>query len=355
MAEKVEARRPAAGAGRGAGCGPAGARARCRTRRSLAGLAVAVALVPRAVRSQPTGKVPRIGYLSPGPAGGSPRDQAFRQGLRELGHVEGSTLLVEYRFAEGRFERLPELAAELVLLEVEVIVGAVTQASLAARAATTRIPVVMAGVSDPVGAGLVASLARPGGNVTGTSGMNAELAGKALELFLEALPGLAEIAVLWNPGNAVFQGEMLRRTRAAARTLGVGLRPLEARDAGELDRAFASLAGERVGGVLVLADPVFVAQRSRIVELAARARLPAMYGSRDFVEAGGLLSYGPDLDAQFRRAAAFVDRILKGARPEDLPVEQPTRLELAVNLATARALGLTLPPALLARADATIE
>jgi len=315
-------------------------------------------LVPalRAGAQQPA-KMARIGYLSA--ATPTPEAlhhlEAFRQGLRELGYVEGKSIAVEYRWAHGRFDRLPDLAAELVRVKVDVIVATVTAASLAARDATRTIPVVMVAVSDPVGSGLVDSLARPGGNITGTSAMTAELVGKQLELLKETLPKVARVAVLWNPANQVFQALQLKETEVAARALGVRLQVLEARSPGELDRAFAAMASKRPGALLVLGDPVFVSHRKRIVDLVAQRRLPAVSGLREFAEDGILMAYGPSFPAMYKRTAVFVDKILKGAKPADLPVEQPTRFELVVNLKTAKALGLSIPPSVLIRADQVIQ
>ena len=317
----------------------------------------AAAAWPLAAAAQQAGKVPRIGYLSPGSpsAGLVTRDEAFRQGLRELGYVEGKNIFIEHRFAEGKFDRLTALAAELVQIKVDVIVASVTQASLAARDATKTIPIVIAGVSDPVGSGLVASIARPGANITGTSGMTAEVVGKSLELLREVVPQASRVAVLWNPNNVVFQGQMLRETEAAAGALGVQLQILGVRDSDALDPAFAAMAGERAGALLVLADPILAFHQARIVELAKKGRLPAMYGAKEYAAAGGLMAYAPNMMDQFRRAASYVDKILKGARPADLPVEQPTKFELVINLKTAKALGLTFPLSLLGRADEVIE
>jgi len=269
--------------------------------------------------------------------------------------VEGQNIAIEYRWAEGRFERLPDLAAELVRLKVDVIVSVVTQASLAAKNATRTIPIVMVAAGDPLGSGLVASLARPGGNVTGPSSMYAELAGKQLELLKETVPKVSRVAVLWNPANAVWQAQMLRATEVAARALGLQLQLLEARGPDELEGAFAAMTRERASALLVQVDVIFALHARRLADLAAKRHLPAMYGSREHVEAGGLMSYAPNIPDLFRRAATYVDKILKGAKPADLPVEQPTRFELIINLKTAKALGLTIPPSLLVRADQVIE
>ncbi len=327
-----------------------------RRREFITLLSSAAAAWPLAARAQRSEKVPRIGYLSPSFVTNREREEPFRQGLRELGYVEGKNIIIEYRFAEGKFERLPDLAAELVELKVDVIVAQVTVASLAAKGATRTIPIVMQGVSDPVGTGLVASLARPGGNITGTSAMSAEVIGKSLELLKETVPKLSRVAVLWNPDNAIFQAQMLRETQIAAGALAVELQIFAARGADEIDQAFAAMTRGRVGALLVLPDPVFNSHhRGRIVGLAERSRLPAMYGSRDFAAAGGLMTYGPNYADLFRRAAAYVDKILKGTSPTDLPVEQATKFELVINLKTAKTLGLTIPIPLLGRADEVIE
>src|SRR5262245_37207235 len=298
-------------------------------------------------------QTPRIGFLSA--TSDDSRVEAFRQRLRELGYVEGRNITIEYRWAGGKFEKLPDLAAELVRLKVDVIVAVVTQASLAAKAATTTIPIVMIGVSDPVGSGLVSSLARPGANITGTSSMTAEVVGKQLELIKETLPKISRVAALWNPANPIFQAIQLKETEDAARALRVQLRLLEARGPDEIDRAFAAVARERAKAVLVLGDPVFTANRKRIADLSMKQRLPAVSGTREYTEAGGLMAYGPSFPDMHRRAAYYVDRILKGTKPADLPVEQPMKFELIINLKTAKQIGLTIPPNVLARADRVIK
>ena len=315
-------------------------------------------LAPPLSAAAPTpAKVPRIGFLAP--QSPSPEVshliEAFRQGLRDLGYVEGRNIVIEYRWAHLSFERLPALAAELVRLNVDIIVAVVTQASLAAKNATGTIPIVMVGVSDPVGSGLIASLGRPGGNITGTSGMAAELVGKQLELLKETLPKVSRVAALWNPTNPVFQALQLREAKAAARALRVQLQLLEARGPDELDRAFAAMTRERAGALFVLVDGVFVLHRRRIADLAAKRRLPAVSGLREFAEAGLLMAYGPSQPEMYRRTATFVDKILKGTKPADLPVEQPMRFELVINMKTAKALGLSFPPSVLIRADQLIE
>jgi putative ABC transport system substrate-binding protein len=311
---------------------------------------------PLAARAQPTGKVPRVGWLSPGSATSDATFLAsFRDALRELLWVEGQNIAIEPRWAEGRFERLPDLAVELVRLNVDVIVTVVTQASLAAKRATRTIPIVMVGVGDPLGSGLVASLARPGENVTGPSSMLAEVSGKQLALLKETVPKASPVAVLWNPTNPVWQAAALRETEGAARALGLRLQLQEARGPDQLEGAFAAMIREHAGALFVPADIILVRHAQQIAALAARHRLPAMYGFREHAEAGGLMSYAANFAVMYRRAAVYVDKILNGARPADLPVERPTKFELVINLKTARALGLTIPPSLLARADEVIE
>jgi len=286
----------------------------------------------------------------------SPRPvEAFRQGLRGLGWVEGQNIVIEYRSAEGRYDRLPDLAADLVRLKVDIIAAAGTAATTAAKNATRAIPIVMIGVGDPVGLELIASLARPGGNVTGlTFSVGMETAGKGLELLKEALPKVRRVAVLTNPANP-GQPLALKNVKAAARSLGMQLQLLEARGPDEFDGTFAAMAKERVGALLVVSEAMFNIHRVRLADLAARNKLPSMHGFREDAEAGGLMSYGPDLANLFRRSATYVDKILKGAKPGDLPVEQPTKFELVINLKTAKALGLTIPASVLSRADQVIE
>ena len=312
---------------------------------------------PRAAGAQQVGKVPRIGYLSPGSASPGPLayHDEFQRGLHDLGYVEGRNIVIEYRFADGKFDRLGVLAAELVQLNVDVIVSVVTQASLAAKNATRTIPIVIVSVGDPVGAGLVASLARPDANVTGNSAMTTEVIGKSLGLFKQTVPKVSPMAVLWNSDNVVYQGQILRETEVAARTLGIPLQMFGARSPDEFDRTFASIADARAASLLVLPDPVFSAYTARIANLANKSRLPAMYGLREDAAAGGLLAYGPKYADLYRRAASYVDKILKGAKPADLPVEQPTKFEFVINLKTARTLGLTIPAGILAIADEVIE
>ncbi len=327
------------------------------TRRAFIGtLAGGLLTAPFAAEAQQAAKVPRIGWLGDSPAAG-PRLEAFFQGLRDLGYVEGRNLVIEYRYAEGKPERLPALAAELVALKVDVIVAANTLVALAAKQATTTLPIVFAAAADPVTSGLVTSLARPGGNVTGMSALIPELVGKCLEHLKQAVPGVSRVAVLWQPGALVERTErdILKETEVAARALGVRLQFVEARGPADFDRAFSDMTRARAGALTVWSTPMFTGERRRLVDLAAKNRLPAVYAQRDFVDAGGLMSYGPNGPDLFRRAATYVDKILKGAKPADLPVEQPTKFELVINLKTAKALGLTIPPSLLQRADEVIQ
>jgi putative ABC transport system substrate-binding protein len=316
----------------------------------------ALLAAPLPADAQPAGKVPRIGFLSLT----SPSDRpalldAFRQGLRELGWVEGQNIGIDYRYAEGRVDRLPDLAAELVRLKVALIISFGTQGVTAAKNATETIPIIMIAVRDPAGTGLIKSLARPGGNVTGVSGYaGLEIVAKQLELLKETVPKLRRVAILSNPTNAYHQ-LAIREVNVPARSLGVQLQLLEARDPNEFDGAFAAMAQERVGALLVLSDAMLNSHRTRLADLAARSRLPAAYGVRESVAAGGLMSYGPSFLDLFRRSATFVDKILRGAKPADLPVEQPTKFELVINAKTAKALGLTIPPSLLRRADEVIQ
>jgi len=312
---------------------------------------------PLAADAQQSGKLFRIGVLGNVPLTdpeGARVWGAFIQGLRELGYVEGRNITIEFRSSDGKYERLPELAAELVRLKVDVIVAPAGQNVVAAQRATRTIPIVMSGLTDPVESGLVASLARPGGNVTGLSGFSTEIVGKQLELLKEMAPKVSRVAILWNPANQSHP-LLLREAEAAARLLRVQLQTLEVRGPDDFETAFAAVTRERAGALLVAADGMFLLHRARIADLAAKTRLPAMYGLREYVDAGGLVVYGPSLRENFRRAATYVDKILKGAKPADLPVEQPTKFELIINLKTARALGLTIPPSLLLRADEMIQ
>jgi len=298
--------------------------------------------------------VPRIGYLFPGPRGFWLSIEALQRGLRELHYVEGQNIAIEYRFAEGKPELLPALAAELVRMKVDVIVAWATEATLAAKQATTTIPIVMTGVADPVKSGLVASLARPGGNVTGTTTLAADLRGKLLEMLKETVPDLSRVAVLWN-GRSSAMELRVKEAEAAARALGVTLQSVGVQGPDDFDRAFAVMTQERPDALLVVLDTFIFVQRSHILDFAATHRLPAMYEIRDFVDEGGLMTYGPSFLDRLGRVATYVDKILKGAKPGDLPIEQPMRYELVINLKTAKALGLTIPPSILFQADEVIR
>ena len=307
--------------------------------------------------AQPPEQVPRVGYLSPGSSSDPARlrrFEAFRQGLRELGYVEGRNISLESRWAEGKYDRFPTLLADLVRLKVQVIVAVGGNATQAAQQATRTIPIVMSVVLDPLGSGLVSSLARPGGNVTGLSLMGPDLVGKQLEVLKQAVPEGSRVALLWNPGNP-SSARQLREAEVAARTLGVRLHAVEARGPGEITAAFAAMTTARASALVVLNDGMLFNQRKQIAELTAKTHLPSISGNREFTEAGVLIGYGADALDLERRAATYVDKILKGAKPGDLPVEQPTKFELVVSLKTAKALGLTIPHSLLQRADKVIE
>jgi putative ABC transport system substrate-binding protein len=321
-----------------------------------ASLALGLLAGPSIADAQPAGKVQRIGCLLGTSSTVSSRlVEPFRQGLRGLGWVEGQNIAIECRFAEGRYDRLPDLAADLVRLKVDVIAAWGTAATTAAKNATRTIGIVMISAGDPVGLGLIASLARPGGNVTGsTFSVGVETAGKGLELLREALPKVRRVAVLTNPANPA-QPLALKSVKAAARSLGMQLQLLEARGPDDFDGAFAAMAKERVGALLVVSEAMFNLHRVRLADHAARNKLPSMHGFREDAEAGGLMSYGADLADLSRRSATYVDKILKGATAGDLPVEQPTKFELIINLKTAKALGLTIPASVLSRADQVIE
>ena len=319
--------------------------------------AILVTLAPCGVvaLAQQAAKIPRIGYLAATSLSTNPaRIEAFRQGLRELGYVEGKNIVIEWRFAEGKADRLAGFAAELVRLKVDVIVSGGSTATRAAKEATSTIPIVMAQDNDPVGNGFVTSLARPGGNVTGLAALRSELSGKRLELLKEIVPKLSRVAVLGsstNPGNA----QSLKEVELAAGAIGVQLQYVDVRGPKDIETAFKEAGKGRADAVLVLAGPVFNSPRSQVVDLAAKSRLPAIYDRRDFGEAGGLLSYGTSVADLDHRAATYVDKILKGAKPGDLPVEQPTKFELVINLKAAKQIGLTIPPNVLARADRVIR
>jgi putative ABC transport system substrate-binding protein len=317
---------------------------------------------PLATEAQQSAKVPRIGFLGTYPT--NPHDEALRQGLREFGYVEGQTIAIERRYFEGRAEGLADLAIQLVRLKVDVIVVDACGVPLnAARQATSTIPIVVAACNDDlVATGLISSLARPGGNITGLSELTPELGAKRLELLKEVGPKVRRVAVLWNPANSErfsanfrFWSSDWAEMRAAAQVLGMTLQSVEIRGPDDFDTAFSTMTRERADAVLAFSDPSIVFHGRRIADLAAKSRLPAMYPSREVVDAGGLMSYGPSISDMFRRAAGYVGKILKGAKPGDLPMEQPTKFELVINLKTAKTFGLTIPQSLLLRADEVIR
>jgi len=317
-------------------------------------LTLSLLVAPLTVTAQPRSTVPRIGILTPAAGASTPLWEAFRQGLRDLGYVEGTNIALEYRFAAGQNERLPALAAELVHLRVDMIVTNSGAAAQAARDATETIPIVMATGGDPVRLGVVVSLARPGGNITGLSLMVPELDGKRLDLLKEALPHVSRVAVLWNASNPTSP-DQLRQIEAAARVLGLQLHSLAIRHPDELDSVFAAMTREGAEALITLGDAVLWNHRTRVVALAAQHHLPAVFDAREFADVGGLMAYGPHVPDSYRRAAVYVDKILKGAQPADLPVERPVKFELVINLKTAKALGVTIPPALLFQADKVIQ
>ena len=318
---------------------------------SFALFALLFAFCVPAEAQQPT-KVYRLGFFAPRSAP-EPRDEVFRQALRDLGYVEGKNIIIEYRY-EGKLDRLRAVAQELVRLKVDVIVAPGTASAQAAKTTTKTIPIVFFAVPDPVSVGLVASLARPGGNVTGATPISAELSGKRLELLKEVVPMVSRIAVLSSPGS-LAKTETLNEMEAAARMLGVQLQILEVRGADDFDSAFRAIRSERAGAFTVVPTPMFITQRRRIIDLVTKNKLPAIFHWSDFVEAGGLMSYGADYAFLARRGAYYVDRILKGAKPADLPVEQPKKFEFIINLKAAKQIGLTIPPNVLARADKVIR
>jgi putative ABC transport system substrate-binding protein len=324
-------------------------------RRAFVAALLVLGATPTAVRAQAPGKIGRVGVLATDrQTPSSPPFRAFRDALSTLGWVEGRTLLFEYRFSEEHVERLPELAAQLVRLNVDVIFAPSSTQVRAAKHATASIPIVFALHNDPVGTGDVSSLARPGGNITGLTQIATDLAPKQIELLREAVPGIRRLAILWNP-TTPSHGPSLPVAIQTARRLGMDPHVLEATDLGQFERAYETAARERVNGVLILSSPASVANVTRLAQLALRHRLPTMHGNRAYVESGGLMSYAPIPVDLFRRAAVYVDKILKGAKPADLPVEQATTFELVLNVKTAKALGLTLPPSVLVRADQIIE
>jgi putative ABC transport system substrate-binding protein len=324
-----------------------------KRRTFIAGLGAAAAW-PLAARGQQPAKIARIGYLDLGPASArASRVEALRAGLRDLGWVEGRNIVIVFRWAEG-VEQLPELAAELVRMNVDLIFAPSSTMVEAARQATNTIPIVFSNHADPIGTGHVASLPRPGGNITGFSELTTEIDAKALEMLKEALPNATRIGVLWNP-TTPSQVPGLESVKTAGEKLGLALHIVSAATAEDFDAAFASMTRENVSGVFVMPAPVTLSRRARLAELALKHQLPTIFGPEENVVAGGLMSYGPDRNDLVRRAAVYIDKILKGAKPADLPVEQPTKFELAINLKTARALGIDIPPILLARADEVIE
>jgi putative ABC transport system substrate-binding protein len=324
-------------------------------RRDFISLLGAAATWPLAARAQQSAKVPRVGFM-----GNSTEALEanlvgpFREGLRELGYEEGRNVDVEYRWAEGKYERFPALIAELLAARVDVIVTAGTPAAIAVKKVTSTVPLVMVAVGDPVGTGLVPSLARPGGNLTGLSSIAPDLEGKRLQLLREVVPKLAHVGVFFNPANP-FHTVSMRQARTAAAALKIELLPLSVRVSQDLDGAFAIILADKPDALLVLADRVYLHERKRMMEFALRHGLPNANAHKEMVEAGGLMSYGPSYEDMHRRAADYVDKILKGAKPGDLPIEQPTKFDLKVNLTTAKALGIEVPPTLIARADEVIE
>jgi len=309
---------------------------------------------PLPAGAQQPGKVYRVGFLWESPAVLPDGIESFRRGLHDLGWVEGQNVVFEYRWGEGRYDRFQELAEELVRLKVDIIVAPSSVYVEAARRATSTIPIIFAVHADPIGSGHVASLARPGGNITGVSLAMPETNAKLLELLKEAVPGLARVAVLWNPATP-SHGPGLRAVKDRARALGVRLQPVAVRSETEFNSAFAAIIREHAGGVMVLSTPLFIAGAKPLAELAMKHKLPTMFGPRVHAEVGGFLSYGPDRADSFRRAATYVDMILKGAKPADLPVQQPTKFEFVINLKTAKGLGLTIPQSVLVRADHVIQ
>jgi len=318
-------------------------------------LTVSAILAPLAVGGQQVGRTVTIGYLGNSSPSLEPNDvEAFREGLRQLGYVEGQNLIIKYQWAEGQQERHAVLAVELVRLKPDVILTSGTPGTLAAKQATQSIPIVTAVVGDPVASGLVSSLAKPGGNVTGLATLNEELEGKRLEIFKQVVPKLSRVAVLLNPSNP-FTMIAWRGARSAAEALGVKLQPVEVRGPNDLDGAFATIKAARPQGLILLPDRFLLTYRASIVQFMAKNRLPGMFSFREFAQEGGLMTYGPDTTDMYRRAATYVAKILRGAKPADLPMEQPTKFEFVINLKTAKALGLTIPPSVLGRADEVIQ
>jgi putative tryptophan/tyrosine transport system substrate-binding protein len=324
-------------------------------RRDVIKLLGGIATLPLAARAQQLKKIARIGFLGNSTAALEANlIGPFGEGLRALGYEDGRNIVIEYRWAEGNYERFPSLVAELLASNVDVLVTAGTPASLAIKKATTSVPVVMIAAGDPIGTGLVPSLAEPGGNLTGLSSIAPDLEGKRLELLREILPKLSHVGMFINSGNP-FHTASLQKARTAAETVRIMLQVLDVRTSEDLDGAFAAIIKERPEALLILADRVFLHNRARIMDFATQQRLPNVNAYHELVEAGGLMSFGPSYEEMHRRAAAYVDKILKGAKPADLPIEQPTKFTLVVNLKSAKAIGVNMPPALLARADEVIE
>ena len=314
-----------------------------------------VAAWPLAARAQQPAKIPRIGFLGNSTATMEANlIGPLRDGLRELGYEEGRNVIIEFRWANGKYDQFPALVAELLAAKVDVIITAGTPATLAIKKATSTVPLVFIAVGDPVGTGVVPNLGRPGGNITGLSSIAPDLEGKRLELLREVVPKLSHVAFFLNPANA-FHTASMRQARVAAQSLGIKLQPMEVNKSEQLDGAFASIVKEKPDALLILADRVFLHNRKRMMEFAIQQRLPSVNAYRELVEAGGLISYGPSYEDMHRRAAVYVDKILKGTKPADLPIEQPTKFTLLINLKTAKTLGLTVPPTLVARADELIE
>ena len=314
-----------------------------------------VAAWPLAARAQQPAKIPRIGFLGNSTATMEANlIGPLRDGLRELGYEEGRNVIIEFRWANGKYDQFPALVAELLAAKVDVIITAGTPATLAIKKATSTVPLVFIAVGDPVGTGVVPNLGRPGGNITGLSSIAPDLEGKRLELLREVVPKLSHVAFFLNPANA-FHTASMRQARVAAQSLGIKLQPMEVNKSEQLDGAFASIVKEKPDALLILADRIFLHNRKRMMEFAIQQRLPSVNAYRELVEAGGLISYGPSYEDMHRRAAVYVDKILKGTKPADLPIEQPTKFTLLINLKTAKTLGLTVPPTLVARADELIE
>jgi len=326
-----------------------------RRRQFITLLGGAAATWPLAARAQQPAKIPRIGFLGNSTATMEANlIGPLRDGLRELGYEEGRNVIIEFRWADGKYDQFPALVAELLAAKVDVIITAGTPATLAIKKGTSTVPLVFIAVGDPVGTGVVPNLGRPGGNITGLSSIAPDLEGKRLELLREVVPKLSHVAFFLNPANA-FHTASMRQARVAAQSLGIKLQPMEVNKSEQLDGAFASIVKEKPDALLILADRIFLHNRKRMMEFAIQQRLPSVNAYRELVEAGGLISYGPSYEDMHRRAAVYVDKILKGTKPADLPIEQPTKFTLLINLKTAKTLGLTVPPTLVARADELIE